>query len=114
MRRCHVSAEDRGKGSWGYGEADHVGMKIPTELVQAVGEFVADPDAFVAAIAASASGPKLVKVGEHSWLDPGEIVMMCENLEVYGWTMIYLRGGHTAEVKGSVAEITERLVGPSE
>ncbi len=99
-------------GSWGY-PAETAQVVVPTELLGAVSDLIADPEAFMAAIVASAGGPRLVPVIPASdfdavWLDPGEIVAV---QEAGGgcWSVVTLRGGAQLTIHLDPLALFEKL-----
>lgn len=98
-------------GSWGYPEAttDTVQVAVPTDLAQPVAEFVADPEAFIAAMQHNedALSTALVEVEEGTWIAPGAIVAV-EQVE-WSETRILLAGGGFVLVKGTATEVLQRI-----
>ncbi len=93
-------------GSWGY-PADTAQVVVPTELLGAVSDLIADPEAFMAAIVASAGGPRLVQITEDDWVDPTQIAAVERRDDRE--TRIYFRGGSTVEIMLSPQDLFEKL-----
>lgn len=87
-----------------------VKVAVPTDLVQMVAEFVADPDAFFAqaAMAGRGDGLALVELQPLVWVDPARIVAIRQGVD---YTLVYVDGAREPfKVDGQmVGEVIDRL-----
>lgn len=100
--------------SWGYPATLPQGqaMVIPNELVGLVTDLIADPEAFMAAVAAEGNAPRLVPVTESEWLDPGEVAAVQRREGNH--SCVHLRGGSRVHVPLAPERLFEVLAPPPE